>query len=371
MPPTPTPTPTPSPVSSPFKKFLVPGMILAGLILVGILLFTKGGTVDQGAALFSATKKTASIQTGVSGSLATNTQPLPCLVGSTTPQIKVMSPNGGETYQAGQQITVKWSTCNIPATEAVLIEMVRANSINNPIGSWVLLSQSTPNDGIETFTLNSNLVLGTYELAVKRNSGLPGDDVSDNLFTINQNIAAACNGLNVDNYAEVVYDPSETTFIVNSSGQGGGSPGYRNPFVESGKTVVSPFVVYNSACDLYLKKIELSLLSPVGVPSISATYKVRDAFNGNILATAVVPFNTSPKTVTLDLSANPITVPALQNRKFVIEVSNVTFPILTQGVGVVPGFTFGIKDVVMEHALNGDTIVHKNYKSWIPVINLK
>jgi hypothetical protein len=33
---------------------------------------------------------------------------------TTAPWIKVLSPNGGETYTAGQQITVKWKSCNNP-----------------------------------------------------------------------------------------------------------------------------------------------------------------------------------------------------------------------------------------------------------------
>ncbi len=44
----------------------------------------------------------------------TNTE-VGCLP-TTVPWIKVVSPNGGETYTAGQQITIRWKSCNNPYT---------------------------------------------------------------------------------------------------------------------------------------------------------------------------------------------------------------------------------------------------------------
>ena len=35
---------------------------------------------------------------------------------TTKPWVKVLSQNGGETYTAGQQIIVKWESCNNPYT---------------------------------------------------------------------------------------------------------------------------------------------------------------------------------------------------------------------------------------------------------------
>ncbi len=180
------------PTPSKFKKFLLPGVIIVGLVLVGALLFMNGGTVDQGAALFNATRKTASVQTGVAGSLATNTQPLPCLAGSTTPKIKVMSPNGGEVYQAGQQITVKWSTCNIPANAQIAIVLNDGVSGTNSTGFG-----SVNNDGSEVVTVPvsaspfwGNSPFG-QRFKIKLNYKLAGQttwtdgDNSDNLFSIN------------------------------------------------------------------------------------------------------------------------------------------------------------------------------------------
>ncbi len=194
------------PTPSKFKKFLVPGVIIIGLVLVGVLLFMKGGTIDQGAALFNATTKTASIKTGVTGTLNPNTQPLPCLVGSTVPQIKVMSPNGGEVFTAGQQITVKWSTCNYATQVSIALAYYPAGSTNYTHASNMLSSSTgmTANDGSEVVTLPSTALLtangsqfGAFYKVIVFNGGSPQTatvkDVSDNVFTINALAASLSN----------------------------------------------------------------------------------------------------------------------------------------------------------------------------------
>ena len=110
--------------------------------------------------------------------------------------VRVDSPNGGELYHPGQQITVKWKTENIPSSETVLIEITKAYKPNDPYGGWTTLIGATPNDGIQTVNLGSNLIAGQYELAIKRNSLLVGDDISDGLFTI---ISENSIDTNVDN----------------------------------------------------------------------------------------------------------------------------------------------------------------------------
>jgi len=167
---------------SPYKKFLLPVLIIIALVIIGLLLFLKGGTVDQGASLLTGVNKLGSV---------TNTVPypgskgLPCLVGSTTPQIRVTSPNGGEVYQAGQTITVKWGTCNIPANANLQImpaDMV--SSIDFQANGAVSL-----NDGQEVITLPSTGIISgnRYKIGIWTTSGNPvTSDYSDNLFTINE-----------------------------------------------------------------------------------------------------------------------------------------------------------------------------------------
>ncbi|MEI7765496.1 MAG: Ser-Thr-rich GPI-anchored membrane family protein [bacterium] len=103
---------------------------------------------------------------------------------STAPSIKVLSPNGGETYTAGQQITVKWETSNIPATATIYLLIDQADTANQ-------IAAST-NDGIETFILqfpgnniytygNNFKIMAWYQ----ESSSSLVTDLSDNTFTIN------------------------------------------------------------------------------------------------------------------------------------------------------------------------------------------
>jgi hypothetical protein len=101
---------------------------------------------------------------------------------SSTPSIKVLSPNGGETYTAGQKITVKWSSCNVSASSYDIIVALHQN------GDWqnvVYLSNATINDGNEIFTIPSNITAGSYKIRVGSSVAKIQQDFSDGLFTIN------------------------------------------------------------------------------------------------------------------------------------------------------------------------------------------
>ncbi len=109
---------------------------------------------------------------------------------TSTPSITVLAPNGGETYQAGQQVKVQWNTCNIPSNTVAKINLL-------PITyNGVIVPVPTPNifplnAGSAYFTLPSQsnfppLVYGNYyRFHIDFPSlALNGDD-SDNTFTIN------------------------------------------------------------------------------------------------------------------------------------------------------------------------------------------
>jgi hypothetical protein len=161
------------------------------LIAIGLWLFLKGGAVDQGAALFRAVGTTSSINKNLNAVPYPGNKGLPCLVGSTIPQIKVMSPNGGETFTAGQQITVTWSTCNIPSNAQIAILLKDEVNGTNSTGFG-----STNNDGSEMITLPAssspfwNQSPFGQRFKIKVNYKLAGQstwtdgDSSDNLFTI-------------------------------------------------------------------------------------------------------------------------------------------------------------------------------------------
>ncbi len=121
------------------------------------------------------------------------------------PSIIVLSPNGGEVYQAGQQITVKWKSCNISSRSLVSIHSrFRNPGPNGGVWSTNLLPDphTTNNDGTETvslpteqFILSNNAQLGrNFEILVvlEPNSNNTTMDNSDSLFTINGTQQTGC-----------------------------------------------------------------------------------------------------------------------------------------------------------------------------------
>lgn len=113
------------------------------------------------------------------------------------PSVTVLSPNGGEVFTAGQQITVKWTSCNLPPTAqiGVFLEYVPAPVVYNMLGGY---NASVPNTGIATITLPSILNWpglpvsnpvswgNNYKMYISTNFIFPFQpDLSDNLFTIN------------------------------------------------------------------------------------------------------------------------------------------------------------------------------------------
>jgi len=105
---------------------------------------------------------------------------------TTTPWLKVISPNGGETYTAGQQITVKWESCNIGG-HPIGVVLNKAN-MNWDDGNPIVFAtgapeDSTPNDGIETFTIPASVNPEQYKIGIQRDNS-NYEDSSDNSFTI-------------------------------------------------------------------------------------------------------------------------------------------------------------------------------------------
>lgn len=107
---------------------------------------------------------------------------------TTAPWIKVLSPNGGESYKAGEQFTVKWDSCNVSPSQKVEVNIYSSN----PTVFGFLADGGTVNDGVETFNLDSGLPIGSnYEITVGvpisgdfNNSALSIYDKSDANFSI-------------------------------------------------------------------------------------------------------------------------------------------------------------------------------------------
>ncbi|MFH1608589.1 MAG: hypothetical protein ABH951_01045 [Patescibacteria group bacterium] len=127
----------------------------------------------------------------------------PC-ASTAQPSITILSPNGGETYTAGQQITIKWTSCNLPSTTPVDI-LLQAQFSSGPwfgpsgLATYGLQSTHTLNSGSTTITLPiqgsgqwygsaTDMTYGTYyKIWISEGTIIQGpgiSDVSDNLFTI-------------------------------------------------------------------------------------------------------------------------------------------------------------------------------------------
>jgi hypothetical protein len=108
------------------------------------------------------------------------------------PSITVLSPNGGETFTAGQQVKVTWKSCNVPNYIGVVLNVATVSNWHQ--GNPVVLATGgydgpTVNDGIETFTIPLSVSSGQYKIWVRHeyddSTGNAYEDSSDNYFTIN------------------------------------------------------------------------------------------------------------------------------------------------------------------------------------------
>ena len=166
------------------------------------------------------------------------------------PSITVVSPNGGNVYNAGKQITVKWTSCNIPTSQSLRIEI---NTGFTSGGGYFGYSpaQSTPNDGLEVITIPTNNVWGpttsggndfkygnNFKISIQNpiGSAVRIIDSSDNLFTIYPEMIKLTSPMSGQ------LTPSQT---VNITWTGGDPTGP----VRISLITVSPFKVYTVLTD--------------------------------------------------------------------------------------------------------------------------
>lgn len=117
----------------------------------------------------------------------------------TTPWVKVISPNGGEVYNTGQKVVLRWKSCNISASEHITGQFDNVSSpdswpffVFGPPNSSDLVNDHSLNDGQEEITFfefvssaRTPLVdPGTYKFTVHKFNDKTIVDSSDNFFTI-------------------------------------------------------------------------------------------------------------------------------------------------------------------------------------------
>lgn len=209
------------------------------------------------------------------------------------PHIQVLSPNGGETYTAGQQVIVKWKSCGLLSSDRVYIETIgwnpdwfssqRALDLPNTGSATLLMPSST------TVNNQTYISLGGYNVPTGNNFSIeigrfgPGQnfmDRSDNHFTIN----AAQN-------CELQTTPSAT-----------------NPPTSNVSVGTNGFTFFNATlkaigCDVTIVKFKLLWETQTSNPDINSTMrniKVVDRSNGAVLAT----WSSAPNSTSNDISVN-------------------------------------------------------------------
>ncbi len=115
---------------------------------------------------------------------------------TTKPYIKVLSPNGGEFFTPGQEVTVKWESCNVAKDNIINISL-QGDSVIDSAMSFTG-SPEIYNDGVHVVTIptQSQWSIMEYGLHYQILVSAPEVyDLSDNLFTI-----ATCNAKSAGSY---------------------------------------------------------------------------------------------------------------------------------------------------------------------------
>jgi hypothetical protein len=159
------------------------GLISLILIIVGVLLIA-GGSYYFGKSYNKIAPVVEEHQNSSGNDVIANTIQSDCLL-TTSPWIKILSPNGGETYTAGQQIEVKWKSCNMSTVDVGVSFVGYPYSDNGARffpGKWINNSL-----GSEKITIPTNVLTGKYIVNVSTPGGespYEAEDSSDNFFTI-------------------------------------------------------------------------------------------------------------------------------------------------------------------------------------------
>ncbi len=134
--------------------------------------------------------KDASVSGNVSANLGTviSGGPVAKCLPTSAPFITVLSPNGNESYTAGQQMVVKWKTCNIAADAQLFVQLARGSGDQGIEG----VPYYTSNDNTESLNLSSSIFNGSdglgygdnFKIQVTLNNNQNIFDYSDNYFKI-------------------------------------------------------------------------------------------------------------------------------------------------------------------------------------------
>ena len=108
-----------------------------------------------------------------------------------TPTIRVMAPNGGESWHVGRSYSITWATTNLTAT--VTIELYRGGILQRTLAS------NLPDSGAFRWSIPAQIPLGAnYSIRIKSDAsaGAVFDD-SDNYFNVASRRSQAMPGVDL------------------------------------------------------------------------------------------------------------------------------------------------------------------------------
>lgn len=268
------------------KKYLVFG--LAAVIAIAGVVYFKTGANQQASVLALNSKSVSNTtDTALTGAGPITNNPNDpswiklCRDGK--PHIQVLSPNGREVYQAGQQISVTWRSCfskrypNGTGDDTARITLLSSQS---SASTNVLIPAISEGPHTATVTLPANFppyVSGNfYKIKVDYIDNLPtsstsgqvlASDTSDNTFTINSNNVSKVT------VSASVNNPIERTVIVSQT-------------QSTYNVLLLGFTVKATGGDVYLSKVPVQIVTTGHRPqNIIGALKLTDS-SGNILQTA-------------------------------------------------------------------------------------
>ncbi|WP_173076297.1 DUF5018 domain-containing protein [Tenuifilum thalassicum] len=195
-------------------------------------------------------------------------------IDATAPTIKLTYPNGGETFHAGDVVTITWTSANMDA-ENIKIE-VYARDGQTPTWNWVEVIASTANDGTEDYTIPADASYGTqYKVRVTGLTSSTADE-SDATFTVIStptiNMIQSDNTAGASNYSDDIVKFSGIVTAVSSSNffVQDGSGAWNGIYVKSSPTTVSVgdlVEVEGTVAESY----DLTVISPVSSVNITSS----------------------------------------------------------------------------------------------------
>jgi peptidoglycan hydrolase-like protein with peptidoglycan-binding domain len=249
------------------KGFLTasPTGYYGGMTKAAVIAYQKANGLDAVGFLGPKTRARLNAEMTSGGTVATTsvTPSTTC-----TPSVTVLSPNGGETYAAGQVVNVTWTSCGLPTADLVNINLMRLDAST---GNYVHIA-TTP-DASNTFPLSA----GTAAITVSATGVWPTTVQYGNVYKVLIDVVqpSSRDAGHVD-----AQDWSDATFTINA---GGGLSALCAITAPQAITVLSPnggenlatgtpVTVTWSSCNIQSTatlKLMLSVSAPDGSHSVS------------------------------------------------------------------------------------------------------